>query len=326
MEGGPPRFPRGSTCPAVLGSSRHVHRQPFAYRALTLYGRPSQVVRLDRSLTRGSHRSRRATPTTPRRHRRWAVPPPRFGLCPFRSPLLRASRLISCPRGTEMFQFPRCASIRLCVQRMVTGLHPVGLPHSEIPGSKPVCGSPRLIAACRVLLRPRAPRHPPYALLFLGRPHGFLRGPEAGPHRPAPGRPRSDPPRVPPRPGPHASCFPAYRATLPRSPPLARSPRALVPLHLSRCNTGALGTSHRESAERFGPPCGGPSLRTVPVRVVGIGRLELPTSPLSGARSDHLSYMPAPNAARRSRRADGLATEKYEGNASVDGETENRST
>jgi hypothetical protein len=29
----------------------------------------------------------------------------RFGLLPFRSPLLRASRLISLPRATEMFQF-----------------------------------------------------------------------------------------------------------------------------------------------------------------------------------------------------------------------------
>jgi hypothetical protein len=31
----------------------------------------------------------------------------RFGLFPFRSPLLRESRLLSFPRGTEMFQFPR---------------------------------------------------------------------------------------------------------------------------------------------------------------------------------------------------------------------------
>ena len=35
----------------------------------------------------------------------------RFGLCPFRSPLLRVSRLISFPPGTEMFQFPGFASL-----------------------------------------------------------------------------------------------------------------------------------------------------------------------------------------------------------------------
>src|SRR4029077_10247107 len=45
--------------------------------------------------------------------------------------------------------------------------HLVGFLHSEIPGSKPACGSPRLIAACQVLHRLLAPRHPPYALSSL---------------------------------------------------------------------------------------------------------------------------------------------------------------
>src|SRR5262245_63059223 len=49
----------------------------------------------------------------------------------------------------------------------MTRFHLAGLPHSEILGSKPACGSPRLIAADRVLHRPRAPRHPPYALSSL---------------------------------------------------------------------------------------------------------------------------------------------------------------
>ena len=40
-----------------------------------------------------------------------------------------------------------------------------GLPHSEIPGSKPVSGSPRLIAASHALHRLLMPRHPPYALI-----------------------------------------------------------------------------------------------------------------------------------------------------------------
>src|SRR5215470_15988353 len=42
-----------------------------------------------------------------------------------------------------------------------------GLPHSEIPGSVPVCGSPGLIAACHVLHRFSAPRHPPSTLSSL---------------------------------------------------------------------------------------------------------------------------------------------------------------
>ena len=66
-----------------------------------------------------------------------------------------------------MFQFAGWPPDRLCVQRPVAGLHPAGFPHSDVPGSTPVCGSPRLIAACHVLLRPKAPRHPPYALIPL---------------------------------------------------------------------------------------------------------------------------------------------------------------
>ena len=44
-----------------------------------------------------------------------------------------------------------------------------GFPHSEIPGSKPAHGSPGLIAACHVLHRLYAPRHPPNALQTLER-------------------------------------------------------------------------------------------------------------------------------------------------------------
>ncbi len=44
---------------------------------------------------------------------------------------------------------------------------PAGFPHSDIFGSKPACGSPKLFAVDRVLLRLLAPRHPPYALIIL---------------------------------------------------------------------------------------------------------------------------------------------------------------
>ena len=44
---------------------------------------------------------------------------------------------------------------------------PIGFPHSEIPGSKLACSSPRLIAACHVLHRRHVPRHPPCALSYL---------------------------------------------------------------------------------------------------------------------------------------------------------------
>jgi len=42
----------------------------------------------------------------------------------------------------------------------VTGSSPAGFPHSDISGSKPACGSPKLFAACHVLPRRSVPRHP----------------------------------------------------------------------------------------------------------------------------------------------------------------------
>ena len=45
----------------------------------------------------------------------------RFGLIPFRSPLLWESRLISFPSGTEMFHFPELASCKLCIHLRTTG-------------------------------------------------------------------------------------------------------------------------------------------------------------------------------------------------------------
>jgi hypothetical protein len=91
----------------------------------------------------------------------------RFRLFRFRSPLLSESRFLSFPPGTEMVHFPGFARARLWIHRAVRGFYPRGFPHSEIPGSKPACGSPRLIAACHVLHRLLLPRHPPCALSSL---------------------------------------------------------------------------------------------------------------------------------------------------------------
>jgi hypothetical protein len=88
----------------------------------------------------------------------------RFGLVPFRSPLLRESRLISVPRGTKMFQFPRFPPSPYGFRTGCMSMTPCALPHSGIPGSTPADGSPRLFAAYHALHRLLAPRHPPYAL------------------------------------------------------------------------------------------------------------------------------------------------------------------
>src|SRR5579863_8180766 len=74
------------------------------------------------------------------------------GLFPFRSPLLRESRLISFPPVTEMFQFTGFASntYLFSVGYLLRG----GFPHSEIAGSKVVC---HLADAYRRLPRPSSP-------------------------------------------------------------------------------------------------------------------------------------------------------------------------
>ena len=74
------------------------------------------------------------------------------GLVPFRSPLLRESRLISFPPVTEMFQFTGFAphTYEFSARYRLCG----GFPHSEIPGSKLAWQLP---GAYRSLQRPSSP-------------------------------------------------------------------------------------------------------------------------------------------------------------------------
>jgi hypothetical protein len=101
LEGGPPSFTPGSSYRALLRNSTSNSPSPSPTGlspALAPHPRGLQLASLSPSVG----------PTTPR------ALGPRFRLRPFRSPLLRASRLISLPPGTEMFQFPgfalACAS------------------------------------------------------------------------------------------------------------------------------------------------------------------------------------------------------------------------
>ena len=76
--------------------------------------------------------------------------------------------MLSLPPGTKMVHFPGFASRPLLYSETdVSTLLKTSLVDSEIPGSQPVCGSPRLIAAYHVLHRLPSPRHPPYALSSL---------------------------------------------------------------------------------------------------------------------------------------------------------------
>ena len=72
-------------------------------------------------------------------------------------------------------QVLRCfSSLRSLTASQCAGIAPGGFPHSDIRGSRDICSSPRLFAACHVLLRLREPRHPPYALLCF--PFSFRLG------------------------------------------------------------------------------------------------------------------------------------------------------
>ena len=66
-----------------------------------------------------------------------------------------------------MFQFRRFPTYAYLIQRTSLKYCFSRFPHSEIPGSMDICSSPRLIAACHVLLRLLMPRHSPCALYSL---------------------------------------------------------------------------------------------------------------------------------------------------------------
>ena len=160
LESGLPGFGRGFTCPVLIGI-------PVGLSGFRL---------------RGSHPLRPAFPcrspnprNTVSRSRNPRGQAPWFGLLRFRSPLLAQSLLISSPPGTEMFHFPGCRSCRTI--EFIRRHRPIedgGFPHSEIHGSKPVDGSPWLIAVCRVLHRLMMPRHPSCARIRLARNFSLL--------------------------------------------------------------------------------------------------------------------------------------------------------
>jgi hypothetical protein len=152
---------RVSRAPWYSGTERE-GTSPFAYGAVTLFGGtfqwPSTRRVLDNFLACAVLR-----PTTPREPK-----PSRFGLFRVRSPLLTESLI--CFLFLRVLRWFTSPGLPLPAYEFGTGspeMTPEGLPHSEIPGSKPVCGSPGLIAACHVLHRFSAPRHPPSTLSSL---------------------------------------------------------------------------------------------------------------------------------------------------------------
>ena len=93
------------------------------------------------------------SPTTPDGERAYAFTTIRFGLFPFRSPLLRESLLLSFPRGTEMVHFPRFASHHYV---FMVGCPPEGGRVTPF-GNPRITGCLRLPGAYRSLPRPSSP-------------------------------------------------------------------------------------------------------------------------------------------------------------------------
>ncbi len=149
----------------VLPSKPYTFRLPDFHRLWYDFPDTSTKCKVYNSLAR--RQSDISSPATPEKQRLPAITPSWFRLLRVRSPLLAQSLLFSFRPATEMFQFTGCPPTILCVQMVVLQVDCSGLPHSEIPGSKLDCSSPRRFAACRVLLRPSAPRHPPCALCSL---------------------------------------------------------------------------------------------------------------------------------------------------------------
>ena len=175
----PPASARVSRARAYSGTCRG-GRMRFAYGALTRYRRPSHAVplRVRFATSREGSTPPLACPATPAGQRVEARRRRRFGLARFRSPLLARSRLISLPRGTWMFRFPRLPRPALCVRAGAPGhgpgrVAPFGDPRIE--------GRLRLPAAYRSLPRPSSapdakastvrPRHLP---VHRNPPKGYL--------------------------------------------------------------------------------------------------------------------------------------------------------
>ena len=166
------------------------------------------------------------------------------------------------------------------------------LPHSEIPGSKRACRSPRLIAACRVLHRLPSPRHPSCALTSLTTKKSIridCRSSGAGALHVMCGAPTHDTRWCPVRAHSIPAVMPVQLSKSRPSTGLLSDPACTT--RLARCLLGTVlicPVSHSVVSDRRGlPPSGLPVL-------VGVPGVEPGTSSLSGTRSNQLSYTPMP--------------------------------
>ena len=133
----------------------------FEYWTLTIYGRPFHAVPLSFEMP---YRS----PATPDRKR------PGLDSSAFARRYLRNHYCFLLHRVLRCFTSPGVAPWPYEFRPRFPDITLEGFPHSEIPGSKCVCHSPRLIAAYHVLHRILLPRHSLCALMRLTKNSGLL--------------------------------------------------------------------------------------------------------------------------------------------------------
>jgi hypothetical protein len=121
LPGGPGRFTQDSSSPMLLGTPSS-SRQHFTYPAITVYGSPSQSLRLHhRFITApGDSGPPRKIPQPRTRNTRRLSHAHGLAIIRFRSPLLTESLLFSSPTGTEMFHFPASPPTALYIQTTAT--------------------------------------------------------------------------------------------------------------------------------------------------------------------------------------------------------------
>ena len=151
LGGGPPDFPQGFSCLAVLW----ILLLPivFMYGAFTLSGWLSQ--------NHSTRLTRQSCSPNPGVH---AL---RFGLFRVRSPLLTESHVVFSSSGYLDVSVHRVPFHSLWIGLWILEVFSSRFPHSEISGSMDICSSPKLFAAYHVFHRLLVPRHPPCALISL---------------------------------------------------------------------------------------------------------------------------------------------------------------
>ena len=174
-----------------------------------------------------------------------------------------------------------------------------GLPHSEIPGSKVICTSPRLIAAYHVLHRLLVPRHSPCALCSLTKKfHVVLRTTMLWIEWSRPSE-QSTIVQHEEKQEQNLRCESVFDCQRPSEHSVRKARlRSKFPASRPQQSSVEMARGPGEAVASISYP-----------DLVGLGGVEPPTSRLSGVRSNQLSYSPGRKRGRPKAASDSLIAE-----------------